>query len=268
MTGDVWTPPAARPDVLSALTEEERYARFDVLQSRMSHVWDAMRLNYADESVVVVPSITLDRAVASSGSLTQAYEERFLFLLVLLRQPRLQMIYVTSMPIAPEIIEYYLALLPGCHPESRQGAPVPRVGQRLVATLAQREAAGPAETARPDRGLDPQPVAITSAPLQHDRAGAGRRAQLSASRCTALIRASPISGRRQAADGSSPRCGVPYPLGAEDLHSLDEIVDALIAMRAQRPGMRQRHRQAQRRRLRGRQRCRAHGRAAGAGSCR
>ena len=46
----------------------------------------------------------------------QAMEERFLFLLLLLRQPRLRMIYVTSMPIDPRIIEYYLALLPGVIP--------------------------------------------------------------------------------------------------------------------------------------------------------
>jgi hypothetical protein len=34
----------------------------------------------------------------------------------LLRQPRLRMIYVTSMPIAPKIVEYYLALLTGVIP--------------------------------------------------------------------------------------------------------------------------------------------------------
>ena len=113
MTGDLWTAPVAAPDVLSALSEDERYHRFDALQARMTGVWEAMRLNHDDESVVVVPSITLDRAAASSGSMTQAFEERFLFLLVLLRQPRLRMVYVTSMPIAPEIVEYYLALLSG-----------------------------------------------------------------------------------------------------------------------------------------------------------
>ena len=48
--------------------------------------------------------------------MTQAIEERFLFLLLLLRQPRLRMVYVTSMPIAPTIVEYYLALLPGVIP--------------------------------------------------------------------------------------------------------------------------------------------------------
>jgi hypothetical protein len=46
----------------------------------------------------------------------QAMEERFLFLLLLLRQPRLRMVYVTSHAGRPEIIEYYLALLPGVIP--------------------------------------------------------------------------------------------------------------------------------------------------------
>ena len=67
MTGDLWTAPATAPDVLSALSEDERYRRFDELQARMGGVWESMRLNYEDESVVVVPSITLDRATARSG---------------------------------------------------------------------------------------------------------------------------------------------------------------------------------------------------------
>ena len=81
MTGDLWTPPDVGPDVLSALSEEERYRRFDALQARMPEVWESTRLNHDDESVVVIPSITLDRAASSSGSMTQAMEERFLFLL-------------------------------------------------------------------------------------------------------------------------------------------------------------------------------------------
>ena len=46
----------------------------------------------------------------------QAMEERALFLLLLLRQPRLRMIYVTSQPVSEAIIEYYLGLLPGVIP--------------------------------------------------------------------------------------------------------------------------------------------------------
>ena len=116
MTGMLRADALDTPLTLSQLSETDRYERFDVLQQRLPDVWSAMRLNHADESVVVIPSITLDRAVPSAGSLEQAYEERYLFLLLLLRQPRLRMIYVTSMPIAPEIVEYYLALLPGVIP--------------------------------------------------------------------------------------------------------------------------------------------------------
>ena len=101
---------------LGELDEAERYELFDRLQARMPRAWEAIRMNHADESVVVVPSVTIDPNVPRAGSLNQAYEERFLFLLLLLRQPQLRMIYVTSMPISPTIVEYYLALLPGSSP--------------------------------------------------------------------------------------------------------------------------------------------------------
>src|SRR5918995_4700312 len=108
--------PTTTDAALHELDEAERYARYDQLQERMAVVWSAMRLNEEGESVVVIPSVTVDRVGERSGSLTQAYAERFLFLLLLLRQPRLRMIYVTSMPIKSSIVEYYLALLPGVIP--------------------------------------------------------------------------------------------------------------------------------------------------------
>ena len=66
--------------------------------------------------VVVVPSISLEHTTAGSGTLMQAMEERALLLLLLLRQPRLRMIYVTSMPVQESIVEYYLGLLSGVIP--------------------------------------------------------------------------------------------------------------------------------------------------------
>ena len=117
MTGGLWTAPGETARGLSTLTEEERYRYFDQLQARLVGVWDAMLMNHEDESVVVIPSLTLEGSESlGSGTMMQAYEERFLFLLILLREPRLRMVYVTSMPIAPEIVEYYLALLPGVIP--------------------------------------------------------------------------------------------------------------------------------------------------------
>ncbi len=67
---------------LSELSDQQRYEIFDLLQQNMPSVWSAMRLNAENESVVVIPSVTLDRLGDGSGSMTQAFEERFLFLLL------------------------------------------------------------------------------------------------------------------------------------------------------------------------------------------
>jgi hypothetical protein len=227
----------AATEVLSALSEEERYRRFDALQGRLTGVWQAIRLNHDDESVVVVPSITLDRAVASSGTLNQAYEERFLFMLMLLRQPRLRMIYVTSLPIAPEIIEYYLALLPGVIPShARARLSLVSVNDASPRSLSEKLLDRPRMLARiaaliPNRSRS-HLMPYNTTELERD---------------LALTLGIPMYGAdpRLAELGSKTGCrrlfgelGVPYPLGAEDLHSLEEIADALVDMRARRPGMR------------------------------
>jgi hypothetical protein len=67
----------------------------------------------APKSVVIIPSITLDQEILAKISGHVHYEERLLCLLMLLRMPRTHIIYVTSMPIDQDIIDYYLHLLPG-----------------------------------------------------------------------------------------------------------------------------------------------------------
>ena len=223
--------------VLSTLSEEDRYRRFDALQSRMDDVWEAWRLNYDDESVVVVPSITLDRAVAGSGTMTQAMEERFLFMLMLLRQPRLRMIYVTSLPIAPEIVEYYLALLPGVIPShARARLSLVSVNDASPRSLSEKLLDRPRALARigaliPNRARS-HLVPYNTTELERD---------VALSLGIPMYAADP----RLAELGSKTGCrrlfgelGVPYPLGAEDLHGLDDIADAIVEMRAQRPSMR------------------------------
>ena len=123
---------------LSALSEAERYAAYDRLQAAMPDVWAAMRRHLDDESVVVVPSISLERTTATSGTLVQAMEERALFFLLLLRQPRLRMVYVTSLPVSEPVVEYYLGLLPGVIPSPRAGPTHP--GQRGRRRSARRSA--------------------------------------------------------------------------------------------------------------------------------
>ena len=67
----------------------------------------------AAKSVIIIPSITLDQEILGKVSGHVHYEERLLCLLMLLRMPRTHVVYITSMPIDPVIIDYYLHLLPG-----------------------------------------------------------------------------------------------------------------------------------------------------------
>jgi hypothetical protein len=65
------------------------------------------------KTIVVIPSLTLDPVILSKVDGIVHYEERLLCLLMLLRMPKTHVIYVTSVPVDPIIIDYYLHLLPG-----------------------------------------------------------------------------------------------------------------------------------------------------------
>ncbi len=69
--------------------------------------------HYAPKTVVIIPSLTLDQDILSKVRGHVFYEERMLCLMMLLRMPRTHITYVTSVPIDPIIIDYYLHLLPG-----------------------------------------------------------------------------------------------------------------------------------------------------------
>src|SRR5215203_6023119 len=67
----------------------------------------------APRTVIIVPSLTMDQEILAKVSGIVHYEERLLCMLMLLRMPRTQVIYLTSTPIDPVIIDYYLHMLPG-----------------------------------------------------------------------------------------------------------------------------------------------------------
>ena len=185
----------------------------------------------------MVPSISIERTTASSGTVTQAMEERALFLLLLLRQPRLRMIYVTSQPISEAIIEYYLGLLPGVIPShARARLTLVPVGDASPAWLSSKLLARP-RLLREIRALIPN--AAQSHLIPYNTTSLERDVALSlAFRCTGLIPASStwaVDGCRRMFE----ECGVQYPIGAEDLHTVDEIVAAVQNMRARRPSISQ-----------------------------
>ncbi len=190
---------------LSMLSDAQRYEIFDDLQATMPDVWDAIGRNLEGESVVVIPSVTLDKITERSGSLTQAYEERFLFLLLLLRQPRLRLVYVTSMPIAPTIIEYYLALLSGVIPSHARSRLLPGVGRRRQPGSAQPEAARPARAAPADRRARSPTGRCRTSSRTTRPSSSGTSPSRWGSPCTAPTRDWRASAPRRAAAGCSPR---------------------------------------------------------------
>ena len=228
------TEPANSAPRLSDLDERERSARFGRLQERLVPVWEAMRLNKPGESIVVLPSVAPDST--QTGASLQALEERFLFLLFLLRQPRLQIIYITGRSVPEGVVEYYLGLLPGVIPrQARRRLRMVATGDGSPRSLAEKLLERPRILAEV-RALIPDPTLCHLVPYSTS----------SLERDVALVLGIPLYGadpdllpfgtktgcRRLFADA-----GVAHPLGEEDVHDAGGVVDALMRMRAAAPDL-------------------------------
>jgi hypothetical protein len=221
---------------LSELVPAQRDASFDRLQQRMPAVWRLIATDAENESVVVVPSVTVDRLGGSTASVLQAYEQRFLFMLLLLRQPRLRMIYITSTPVAPTVIEYYLALLPGIIPShARDRLSMVSIDDASPRPLTEKLLERPALMRRV-AGLIPDLtrshlVPYNTTELERDLALALGIPMYGAD--PRLFRLGTKSGSRRLFEEE----GVRHPLGVENLRTENEVVDAIVRMRQARPDM-------------------------------
>ena len=212
-------------------------SEFDRLQKKLVPLWKSIeRFNQDPQTIVVVPSMSID--AIGSGAVMQAYEERFLFLLLLLRQPRARLIYVTSQTILPNIIDYYLDLLPGVIPSHAR----PRLF--LIAPLD--------GSARPlsDKLLDrPRLIErIRSLIMDPDRAHLVPFNTTNREKELALRLGIPMYGAdpKFFSLGTKSGCrqifmeeNVPHPLGHENLGSKEELIEAIAQMRTQKPSIKQ-----------------------------
>jgi hypothetical protein len=99
---------------LPAPGSAEELRRFARIQERLAPLFRRVfPYPRAPRTVVVVPSLSLDAEELAKISGVHHYEERMLFMLMLLRMPRTHLVFVTSQPVATPIIDYYLHLLPG-----------------------------------------------------------------------------------------------------------------------------------------------------------
>jgi hypothetical protein len=186
------------------------------------------------QTVVVVPSLSLDPRELAKVKGVWHYEERMLVNLMLLRQPRTKIIYVTSAQIDPAIIDYYLALLPG--------VPASHARRRLVMIQCNDASDQPLTAkilARPrvldkirSEILDPELahiVCFNSSPLE--RTLAVRLGIPLHSTDPALNDLGTKSGCREVFRAA----GVLLPLGYERLGSHVEMAKALALLKKQRP---------------------------------
>ena len=217
----------------AGISAGEAAAQFDRLQQKLVPLWKLIEsFNQNEQTIVVVPSISLDMNV--SGFEVQGYEERFLFLLLLLAQPRARMIYVTSQAIHPSVIEYYLDLLSGV---------IPSHAMRRLTLLSPY-----------DDSPRPLSLKLLERPRLLERIEAGivdkDRAHLVCYNATFLERnlalrlGIPLYGSdpKHLSFGTKTGCrqlfaraGINHPLGFDNLTSIDDAVSAIGRMRAQRP---------------------------------
>lgn len=88
--------------------------KFRDLQLTLRDRWKTTEIfDNSDADILVIPSLSIDQHELKKIEGCEHYEERLLFSLIRLQNPRTRLIYITSMPMHPSVIDYYLQLLPG-----------------------------------------------------------------------------------------------------------------------------------------------------------
>ncbi len=222
----------------STLDLEQELASFEKLKPRLLEVWDIMTMREdVPHTSVVIPSLTLDQAELRKIEGVSFYEERLLFLLIRLRNPRARVVYVTSEPVHPMILEYYFQFLAGIPASHARG--------RLTLVCAH----------------DSSPRSLTEKILERprllERIRSGiedpARAYMTVFNSTPLERKlavlldipmnglDPILCELGTKSGSRAvfrEAGIDFPAGFEDLKSEQEAIEAVEDLRGKRPDVR------------------------------
>ena len=226
------------PPFPADLTPEDEIARFERLKPRLQEVWQSL-VDRDEEpyTSVVVPSLTLDQSELRKLPGASFYEERLLFLLIRLRNPRARMVFVTSQPVHPFVLEYYfqfLAGIPGSHARARltllcaHDASPRSLTEKILERprLVQRIREGIGDTARAyltvfnSTVLERKLAVLLDIPLN----GVDPN----------LIHLGTKSGSRKV----FREAGVELPLGFEDMRTEHDVENAIVELKGRRPRLR------------------------------
>lgn len=230
------------PTINSGSLAPDTHAQFNALQHKLVPLWKSIGRTdpggplEEQNTVVVVPSMSLD-SDNMVGAALQAYEERFLFMLFLLRQPNVRLIYVTAQAIQPATIDYYLQLLPGLSISNARKrlflvSPLDGSARTLTQKLLERP-----RLIRQIRSLIPD---LDRAHLVPYNTTVPEK-ELALRLGIPMYAADPdffAFGTKSGSRRMFAEEGVPHPLGVENLSDVEALVSAIAQMRASRPAMR------------------------------
>jgi hypothetical protein len=226
-----------KPPFPCDLSLDQELAAFEQLKPRLKEVWNSLVLREdAHCTSVVVPSLTLDQEELRKLTGAAFYEERLLFLLIRLRNPRAHVVYVTSQPVHPLVLEYYLHLL--------AGVPASHARARLTMLCCYDQSSRPLTQKVLERPrliqrirqaiMDPARAYLTvfnSTPLER------RLAVLLGIPLNGLDPAHAYLGTKSGSRKVFREAKVDLPAGFEDLTDEYDIEKALVELRRQRPGI-------------------------------
>ncbi|PSR16237.1 carboxylate-amine ligase [filamentous cyanobacterium CCP3] len=220
----------------SAKFQVDDSLRFQQFQKLLRDRWlSTDEFDTQERHIVVVPSLSLDQEELQKIEGVNHYEERLLFSLIRLRNPNTHIVYVTSQPLHPSIIDYYLELLPGI-PSSHA-----RDRLKLFATydasrkpLSQKVLERPRLLERIRKAVDPERAYMTcynSTPWERE---------LSLALGLPLLALDPdllYWGTKSGSREIFKRCGVPHPIGSELVFSEAELAAVTAEVWEQDPSL-------------------------------
>lgn len=215
----------------------EELAAFARIQARLAPMYRRVFSNdQIPRTVVVVPSLSLDPIELRKIRGVRHYEERMLCLLMLLRLPNTNVIYLTSRTIHPSIIDYYLHLLPG--------VPGRHASNRLTLLDCDDESADPLTQKILDRPRlirriseaipDKASAHITCFNATHMERSLSVQLGIPLYACDPELN---YLGDKSHGRDLFGRIGIDYPAGSEHLRDEDDVVGALAELRGRDPAL-------------------------------
>ncbi len=216
------------------VSELDQLDKFRSLQLTLRDRWKTIEsFDNSEADILIIPSLSIDQREIQKVQGCEHYEERLLFSLMRLQNPRTRLIYLTSTPLHPSIIDYYLQLLPGI--------PFSHARNRLLLLSTYDSALKPLSQKILER---PRLLERIRQALRHEKAFmvcynlTSWEAELSLKLNVPLYAAAPdvqIWGSKSGSRQIFAECGVPHPDGSDRIWNQQDLAVAACELWERQP---------------------------------